>query len=46
MQMNCATFIAIFDLMYSMTDLTIAKGSRDLPRPEYSTHVLKHYTQF
>jgi hypothetical protein len=32
-QMKCATFLAIFGLMYSKTDLTSAKGRRDLPRP-------------
>jgi hypothetical protein len=34
-QMNCATFLAVFDLMYSERDLTSAKESRDLPSPEY-----------
>jgi len=34
-QMNCETFLTIFDLMYFKTYLTIFKGSRDLPRPEY-----------
>jgi hypothetical protein len=33
-QMNCTTCLAIFGLMYSKTDLTSAKGIRDLPSPE------------
>jgi hypothetical protein len=33
--MKCATFLAIFGLMYSKTDVISANGSHDLPSPEY-----------